>query len=83
MIVIYEQDKTYIYNDTAGAEKTIMSLYGAKLGREACETLEKGRMGTVYRRYGGPRIEIVSEEDAERIRVKEEDAGMLCGDRTV
>ena len=68
MIIIYDQDKTYIYNDLGDAEETIIALYGAKLGREACTAMKNGRTGTVYRRHGGPRIEIVSDADAERIR---------------
>lgn len=77
MIIIYDQDKTYIYNDLGGAEETIIALYGAKLGREACTAMRNGRMGTVYRRHGGPRVEIVSDADAERIRAREAAAGML------
>lgn len=66
MIIIYDQDKTYIYNDLGDAEETIIALYGAKLGREACTAMKNGRTGTVYRQHGGPRVEIVSEADAER-----------------
>lgn len=78
MIIIYDQDKTYFYNSLGDAEETIIALYGAKLGREACTALRNGRTGTVYRRYGGPRVEIVSDADAERIRAREAAAGMLA-----
>ena len=43
MIIIYDQDKTYIYNDLGDAEETIIALYGAKLGREACTAMKNGR----------------------------------------
>ena len=78
MIIIYDQDKTYIYSSLSDAKEMIIALYGVKLGPEACAKLVKGRPGTVYRRYGGPRIEIVSDADAERIRSKEAAAGMLA-----
>ena len=77
MIIIYDQDKTYIYSSLSDAKEMIIALYGVKLGPEACAKLVKGRPGTVYRRYGGPRIEIVSDAGAERIRVREAAAGML------
>ena len=77
MIIIYDQDKTYIYSSLSDAKEMIIALYGVKLGPEACAKLVKGRPGTVYRRYGGPRIEIASDADAERIRVREAAAGML------
>ena len=78
MIIIYDQDKTYIYNNLSDAKEMIIALYGVKFGREACTAMRNGRPGTVYRRYGGPRIEIVSDADAERIRVREAAAGMLA-----
>ena len=78
MVVIYDQEKTHIFNDLAGARSAIMLLYGDKLGKEACETIRKGRPGTVYRRYGGPRIEVVTDAEAEWIRGKEAAAGMLA-----
>jgi len=78
MIVIYGQDGTYLFNSLEEGKETIISLYGAKLGREACAALSRGRTGTVYRMYGGPRVEIVSEAAAERIRAREKAAGILC-----
>ena len=45
MIIIYDQDKTYFYNSLGDAEETIIALYGAKLGREACTALRNGRTG--------------------------------------
>jgi hypothetical protein len=76
MIIIYDQDKTYIYSSLSDAKEMIIALYGVKLGPEACAKLVKGRSGMVYRRYGGPRIEIVSDADAERIRARETAASM-------
>ena len=76
MIVIYEQDGTYLFNSLEEGRKTIISLYGEKLGKEASTALAGGRTGTVFRRYGGPRIEIVSDADAERIRTRETAAGI-------
>ena len=78
IIVIYGQDGTYLFNSLEEGKETIISLYGAKLGGEACTALSRGRTGTVFRRYGGPRIEIVSDADAERIRAREAAAGMLA-----
>ena len=40
MIIIYDQDKTYIYNNLSDAKEMIIALYGVKLGLEACA---KGR----------------------------------------
>ena len=77
MIIIYDQDKTYIYSSLSDAKEMIIALYGVKLGPEACAKLVKSRPGTVYRRYGGPRVEIISDADAERIRARETVAGML------
>ena len=77
-VVIYDIDGVSIYLDLAAAAEKIKELYGSKLGAEACARLSHGRPGTIYRRYGGPRIEIVSDADAERIRSKETAAGMLA-----
>lgn len=77
-VVIYDIDGVSIYLDLAAAAEKIKELYGSKLGAEACARLSHGRPGMVYRRHGGPRIEIVTDSDAERIRGREVAAGMLA-----
>lgn len=77
-VVIYDIDGVSIYLDLATAAEKIKELYGSKLGAEACARLSHGRPGMVYRRHGGPRIEIVTDSDAERIRGREAAAGMLA-----
>lgn len=77
-VVIYDIDGVSIYLDLAAAAEKIKELYGSKLGAEACARLSHGRPGMVYRRHGGPRIEIVTDSDAERIRAREAAAGMLA-----
>lgn len=76
-VVIYDIDGTFLYPSLDAAAEKIKELYGQKLGTEACARLYHSRPGTVYRRHGGPRVEIVSEADAERIRDREAAAGML------
>ena len=73
-VVIYDIDGVSIYLDLAAAAEKIKELYGSKLGAEACARLSHGRPGMVYRRHGGPRIEIVTDSDAERIKRRELDA---------
>ena len=70
-IVIYDQDKTQLYSNAAAASDKIFELYGERFGREACEAVKSGRTGTIYRRHGGPRIEVVTDEKAAWIRKKE------------
>ena len=78
MIVIYTQDGTYIKNDADEAFHILTALYGEKLGKEAYNTVYNARIGTIYRKYGGPRVEVVSEERAEWIREKEMAVGLLA-----
>ena len=48
---------------------------------EAYNTIRNAREGTLYRKYGGPRGEVVSDEKAEWIREKEMAVGtFLCDD---
>lgn len=68
MIVIYTQDKTYIKNNADAALPILISVYGPKLGKEAYNTIRNARVGKVYRKHGGPRVEVVSEERGEWIR---------------
>ena len=77
-VVIYDIDGVSIYLDLAAAAEKIKELYGSKLGAEACARLSHGRPGMVYRRHGGPRIEIVTDSDAEWIRGREAAVGMLA-----
>ena len=77
-VVIYDIDGVSIYLDLAAAAEKIKELYGSKLGAEACARLSHGRPGMVYRRHGGPRIEIVTDSDAARIRGREAAVGMLA-----
>lgn len=72
-VVIYDLDGVSVYSDLAAADRKIKELYGQKLGAEACARLVKGRAGTIYRRHGGPRVELVSDADAARIRRREID----------
>lgn len=71
-VVIYDLDGVSIYAGLTPAIPKIKELYGEKLAAEVCTRLSRGRLGMVYRRYGGPRIELVSDTDAERIRAKEQ-----------
>lgn len=70
MIVIYTQDATYIKPTADAALSILNSIYGPKLAQEAYNTIRNARVGTTYRKYGGPRIEVVSRERAEWIREK-------------
>lgn len=72
-VVIYDLDGVSVYSDLATAAWKVKELYGQKLGTEACARIAKGRVGTIYRRHGGPRVELVSDADAERIRRREAD----------
>lgn len=77
MIVIYTQDNTIIRENADDARGDLISLYGEKLGAEAYAAVRNGRSGTTYRKYGGPLVRVVSEEEAEIIRTKEEGIGMI------
>lgn len=77
MIVIYTQDNTIIRENADDARGDLISLYGEKLGAEAYAAVRNGRSGATYRKYGGPLVKVVSEEEAEIIRTKEESIGMI------
>ena len=77
MIVIYTQDNTIIRNNADAARDDLVSLYGEKLGAEAYAAVKNGRIGAAYRKYGGPLVKSVSKEDAETIKAKETNAGMM------
>ena len=77
MIVIYTQDQTIIRKNADAARKDLVSLYGKKLGTEAYETVRDERIGSAYRKYGGPLVKTVSAEDAEKIKEKETRIGAI------
>lgn len=77
MVVIYDQEKTYMRKNIELAKNLLVSVYGEKLGKEAYDSLSNGRIGSSYRKFGGPLVKIVSEEEAEVIRRKEAEIGML------
>lgn len=77
MIVIYTQDYTIIRKDADSARKDLINVYGEKLGLEAYVAVKNGRIGTSYRKYGGPLVKVVSKEDAEIIKKKEIVVGMM------
>lgn len=77
MVVIYTQDNTIIKNNADDAKATLLSVYGEKLGLEAYAAVKGGRIGSSYRKYGGPLVQIVDKEKAEWIKEKEEFIGMI------
>ena len=77
MIVIYTQDNTIIRENADAAKGDLVSLYGEKLGAEAYAAVKDGRVGSTYRKHGGPLVKVVSKENAESIRIKEEAVGMI------
>ena len=77
MIVIYTQDEVYIKPTADAALPILNSIYGPKLAQEAYNTVKNARVGEIYRKYGGPRVEVVSEERGEWIREKEQKIGMM------
>ena len=77
MIVIYTQDETFIRNDADAAKADLFSVYGEKLGAEAYAAVKNAREGASYRKNGGPLVQVVSREKAERIREKETAIGMM------
>lgn len=77
MIVVYTQDGTYFRKDADAARDILTEVYGGKLGAEAYAAMKDARPGASYRRYGGPLVRVVTEEQAEEIREKEAAAGMM------
>lgn len=77
MVVIYSQDKTYIRNDADTAKSILASVYGEKLGEEAYVVVKEARVGTSYRKNGGPLVKVVTNTQAEVIRERETTIGMI------
>ena len=77
MIIMYTQDKTYIYDDVDLAKKDLLSVYGIKLGTEAYEKIKHAREGTRYRKNGGPLVCVVNKEKASEIAARESLIGMF------
>lgn len=77
MIVIYTQDYTIIRKDADSARKDLINVYGEKLGLEAYVAVKNGRIGTSYRKYGGPLVRIISNREANQIMEKEAAVGMM------
>lgn len=76
MILIYTQDETIIKDNADAAKQDLIRLYGKKLGSKAYAAVKNGRIGTVYRKYGGPLVKVVSSKEAEVISEKEKQAGI-------
>lgn len=76
MVVIYTQEKTIIRKDAEAARDELIGLYGEKFGTEAYRTVKSGSVGTSYRRYGGPLVKVISNENAEIIKEKESAIGI-------
>lgn len=81
MIVIYTQDETYIRDDADASRNILASVYGEKLGEEAYDAVKDARIGTSYRKYGGPLVCVVTKEQAAAIREKEVTIGMIGFDK--
>ncbi len=62
MIVIYTQNETFIKNDAEEAKGILETVYGTKFGREAYEAVKDGRVGVIYRKNGGPLVQVVIKE---------------------
>ena len=77
MIVIYTQDRTYISREGEDAKKTLISVYGNKLGSEAYEAVFRAPYGSTFRKNGGPLVQVVNKEEAEKIREKEKSIDMV------
>ena len=77
MIIVYTGDKTYIKKNADSAKDVIYEVYGEKIGQKAYETISDNLPGTVFRYAGGPRIDVVTEEQAEIIEAKEREIGAL------
>ena len=77
MVVIYTLDNTIIRKDADAARENLIDIYGDKLGAEAYIAVKGGTIGTSYRQYGGPLVKVVSRKDAELIRMKEINIGMM------
>ena len=77
IIVVYTQDRTYICQEGDDIRKTLISVYGEKLGNEAFHAVSKAPYGSMYRKDGGPLVQVVDNDMAEKIREKERSNGMM------
>lgn len=77
MIIIFDQNKTYIKNNLREASELIKTIYGEKLGLEAIKALNNECIGSSWRKNGGPLIQIVNKEKANWIREKETAIDMM------
>lgn len=77
MIVIYDQDKTYLRTSADAAKDILLSVYGDKLGTEAYKAVDRAPVGTSYRKNGGPLVQVVDKQKAEWLREKEMAIGMM------
>ena len=77
MIIIYTHDETFIKSDAEEAKKTLISLYGEKVGAEAYSAVKNAREGMSFRKNGGPLVQVVTKERAAEIRKKEISIGMM------
>jgi len=55
----------------------LLSVYGTKLGYEAYENVKEARVGTRYRKNGGPLICVADKKEVSKIFEKESQIGML------
>ena len=76
MIVIYTQDETIIRDSADAAKYDLIRLYGEKLGTEAYAAVREGRLGTAYRKYGGPLVKVIDCKEGIAIRDKEKSVDM-------
>lgn len=77
MIIIYTMEATYIKSDADAAVNTLKTVYGEKLGLEAYNAVKSAPEGTRYQKFGGPLVSVVSRSQADLIRNKENNAGIL------
>ena len=77
MVVIYTQDETLIRNDADASKDVLIAVYGEKIGKEDYAAVKDAQIGTSYRKYGGPLVQVVTKERSEKIRIKEASIGMM------
>lgn len=77
MVVIYTQDETFIRNTLKDAEDILLDVYGSKFTQEILKTMDDRKVGASFRAKGGLLVRIVSSEDAQAIRKKEIEIGMM------
>lgn len=77
MIVIYTQENTYIKKDAESSRDILITIYGKKFGEEAYSVIKDAVEGASYRKNGGPLVQVISKDTAEKIYKKENELGML------